>query len=169
MPNHDFDVSPQLIAFDQGNTNLCWLAASAVLYQWQNVQPLTLQDAANRLGVEFVALYASGSALPYADLPLWQARGPFRSQGQQCFDAGGWFNLLSTFGPLMTLVSANATGYIDHAVVVGGIHGDGSSVGTNLAVADGDGGVVRRVSLATFTTMFEMPAGQDKLFSVIYF
>ena len=77
--------------------------------------------------------------------------------------------LLSTFGPLITLVSANATGYIDHAVVVGSIHGDGSSVGTNLSLADGDGGVVRRVSLATFTTIFEMPAGQDELFSVMYF
>jgi hypothetical protein len=66
-------------------------------------------------------------------------------------------------------VSANATGYIDHAVVVGGIHGDGSAMGTNLTVADGDGGVIRQISLTTFTTMFEVPAGQDELFSVMYF
>jgi Papain-like cysteine protease AvrRpt2 len=169
MTNYNFDVTPSMIAFDQGNSNLCWLAASAVLFQWQSVQPLTLQDAANRLGVEFAALYASGSVLPFTQLPLWQARGPFQSQGQQCFDANGWFNLISTYGPLITLVSANATGYIDHAVVVGGIHGDGSPAGTDLSVADGNGGVVGPVSLSTFATMFEVTGGPDTLFSVMYF
>jgi hypothetical protein len=169
MANYNFDVSPALIAFDQGNTNLCWLAASAVMFQWQSVQPVTLQDAANRLGIEFVALYGSGSVLPWAQLPLWQARGPFRSQGQQCLDVNGWLQLLSAYGPLVTLVSANATGYIDHAVVVGSVHGDGTPAGTNLTVADGDGGVVRDISLATFATMFEVSGGPDVLFSVMYF
>jgi Papain-like cysteine protease AvrRpt2 len=169
MPNYNFDVSPALIAFDQGNTNLCWLAASAVMFQWKTVQPITLQDAATRLGVEFLALYSSGSLLPFSQVPLWKARAPFRSQGQQCFDAAGWLTLLSAYGPLLTSVSANATGYVDHVVVVGGIHGDGSTAGTSLTVADGDGGVVRDIPLSTFATMFEVTGGPDALFSVMYY
>lgn len=169
MSNYDYDVSPALIAFDQGNANLCWLAASAVMFQWKTVQPITLQDAATRLGIEFVALYSSGSLLPFPQVPLWKARGPFRSQGQQCLDADGWLNLLSTYGPLVTLVSANATGYVDHVVVVGGIHGDGSPAGTSLTVADGNGGVVSNIALSTFATIFEVPGGPDVLFSVMYY
>src|ERR1700738_700865 len=156
MTDVNYQVSPPIQAFDQGHTNLCWLAASAVLFQWQQRTQITLQDAANRLGIEFITKYANGEALTYGDIPLWRTRGPFQSQGQQCLDVNGWVSLLTAHGPLITLVSGNATDTIDHALVVGGISGDGSPSGTNLTVADGNGGVLGPISLSTFVTMFEV-------------
>jgi hypothetical protein len=169
MADFDFLVAPPIQGIDQGNSELCWLAATAVMFQWREGRVVSLQDAANALGVEFVAIYARDGVLPFPDIPLWQQRGGFESQGQQCFDANGWLGLLQQYGPLIALVSANATNTVDHAVVVAGISGDGSPAGTNLTIADGDGGIVRDVDLGTFTTMFEIPANINQLFSVMYF
>ena len=163
-----YHVPAPFSAVDQGHADLCWLAASAVVFQWSSGLPVSLQQAANRLGVEFIAKYAQGAALQYGDVPLWRARGPFQSQNQQCLDASGWETLLRQHGPLITLVSANATDKIDHVVVVGGIEGDGTPTGTSLTVADGNGGIVSAVTLATVTTMFEVQQGTDQLFSVMY-
>jgi hypothetical protein len=165
----DFQVSPPIEGVDQGNSQLCWLAATAVLFQWRDGVPVSLQDAANTLGAYFIAKYANLAPLDYGDMQQWQQAGGFESQGQQCFDADGWSSLLQQYGPLITLISGNATDTINHAVVVGGVSGDGTTAGTSLTVADGNGGTVSAVDLGTFTTLFEVTGGTNQLFSVMYF
>jgi hypothetical protein len=48
-------VPPPIAAVDQGPVNLCWLAATAVMFSWKDGAPCTRTEAANRFGVEFVA------------------------------------------------------------------------------------------------------------------
>ncbi len=169
MATYDYEAEP-IFPIKQGEyASLCWAAATAVMLGWRNRSRCSLQDAANFLGVEFVEKYAAGSPLKYGDVPLWKERGGFVAQGQQCIDAAGWNDLLRKHGPLITLISANATKRIDHVVVVTGILGDGSGAGTVLKFADGQCGCIRKYSLIEFATVFEVPDGADTLFSVMYF
>lgn len=169
MASFDYEVPPPVSPVDQGQANLCWLAATAVLYGWKSPRPVTMAKAAERLGVEFVAKYGTGSALTYDELPLWRQRGPFRAEGQQCMDARGWDAKLRGFGPLITLVDGSGSRIIDHAVVVYGVSGDGTQNGTHLKFADGNGGTSRELALTDFVQIFELPTGSDRLFSVLYF
>ncbi len=173
--DYSFEVSPSLLPVDQGAADLCWLAATAVVYGWKDNVGGSLSDsdarmsaAATRLGGEFVAKYVTKSSLSYDSIPLWKSRGGFNSQGQQCLDASGWSSLLKQHGPLITLVDGNGSGAINHVVVVGGIMGDGTAAGTTLTYADGVNGVIQAKSLADFATRFELPGGSDVLFSVMY-
>jgi hypothetical protein len=168
MPLYDYIVPPPMNAIDQGNADLCWLAVTAVLYSWKDGRPCSMDDAARRLGVEFVIHQAAGTLLPWAELALWRARGPFEMQHQQCLGADGWDALLRAHGPLITVVDGTESGTIDHAVVVYGVKGDGSATGTELLVANGQGGVLQRYTLRTFVTIFEIGPGRDELFSVLY-
>jgi hypothetical protein len=165
----DVEVQPPVIPVDQGPGDLCWLAATSVLFTWKGPDAYSMSDAAQRLGVEFQAKYAARQALSYDDLPLWQQRGGFESQAQQCIDSAGWGALLTSHGPLITLISADGGGQINHAIVVSGIKGDGKSDSTVLMFADGNGGVSRSLSMTDFVTVFELPSGTNQLFSVMYF
>jgi hypothetical protein len=171
----DIEINPNLLPVDQGDSNLCWLAATAVVFGWRDGAGGTLADsdarmsaAATAMGGEFVTLYLTKEALPSASIPNWRSSGGFELQGQQCLDADGWETLLRGKGPLITLIDGNGSGEINHAVVVGGIHGDGSADGTNILFANGNGGIIESKSLTDFATIFEEPSGSDALFSVMY-
>ncbi|MDB5581524.1 MAG: hypothetical protein JWR80_6700 [Bradyrhizobium sp.] len=168
MAQLNYTVRAPIVAVDQGDADLCWLAATAVLYTWKDSRPCTMTQAANRLGVEFIAHQAAASALSYAELALWRTRGPFDLQHQQCIGANGWDALLRAHGPLITLVDGNASGAINHAVVVYGIEGDGGVTSTWLRVANGLGGTLQRYTFRDFVTIFEIAPGNDELFSVLY-
>jgi hypothetical protein len=168
MVQYSFTVFPPVIAVDQGSAPLCWLAATAVLFSWENNQPVSMQDAANRLGIEFISKFAAGAALQYDDLSLWTSRCGFASEGQQCIAADGWDRLLRRDGPLITMIDGGGSAEINHAVVVFGIDGDGSADGTSLSIANGQGGVIQSYTLNQFATVFELPNGTDQLFSVSY-
>lgn len=169
MPSLNFTVRSPIVAVDQGNVDLCWAAATAVLYGWKDSRPYTMAEAAGRLGGPFVLKQVTGSALSYADLGLWQQSGPFGQQHQQCIAASGWDALLRRHGPLITLVDGTGAHEINHAVVVYGIEGDGAPTTTRLKVANGQGGRLQLLSLHDFVTIFEIGPGQDLLFSVMYF
>lgn len=168
MPQLNYTVPGNIAGIDQGQADLCWLAATAVMYTWKNGFPVTLTQAAARLGAEFVAHQAAGTALSYTELALWRTRGLFDMQHQQCIGADGWSALLRAHGPLIAVVDGIGAGTINHAVVVYGIEGDGGAATTQLKVANGQGGVLQRFSLRDFVTIFEIGAGHDALFSVLY-
>lgn len=168
MPNLKYTVPPPIEAVDQGVADLCWLAATTVVYSWKDGRRWTMTEAANRLGVEFIAHQAAGSALSYSELALWRSRGPFGMQHQQCIAADGWDALLRAHGPLITVVDGTGEGKINHAVVVSGIEGDGGPGTTFLSVANGQGGVLQKWSLNDFVSIFEIGPGNDLLFSVLY-
>jgi len=165
----DFMVPPPIEAVDQGNGNLCWLAATSVLFGWRDSSPLSLADSAARLGVEFTGLFGASKALPAAWVPLWAERGGYSKEGLQCIDASGWDSLLRQHGPLIVLVDGTGGGVINHAVVVYGIVGDGSPDGTTLQVANGQGGAMEKWTFFNFVTIFEAEAGANLSFSVLYF
>jgi hypothetical protein len=167
--SYNFDVTPSLLPVDQGSADLCWLAATAVIMSYKDNALVSMSAAATRLGPEFVIKQSLNSRLNYSDLNLWKMRGNFLSEGQQCIDAKGWYNLLKKHGPLITLVDGSGSSTIDRAVVVSEIHGDGSLTGTKLTFANSQGGVMQSESLADFVTIFEKPQGNDALFSVMYF
>jgi len=168
MPRLNYIVPPPIDAVDQGVADLCWLAATTVLYSWRDARRWTMSEAAKQLGVEFVAHHAAGSALAYAELALWRSRGSFGMEYQQCIAGDGWNTLLRSHGPLITLIDGTGSGSIDHAVVVYGIEGDGGSKNTFLSVANGQGGTLQKFSLHDFVTIFEVGPGSNQLFSVMY-
>lgn len=168
MSNLNFTVPPPIEAIDQGIADLCWLAATAVVYSWKDGRRWTMSETANRLGVEFVARQAAGAALSYDELALWRSRGPFGMQHQQCIASDGWNLLLRGHGPLITLIDGTGSGTINHAVVVYGIEGDGAPKTTFLKVANGQGGMLQQISLYDFVSLFEIGPGHDQLFSVLY-
>ena len=100
MPQLNYTVPGNIAGVNQGDRDLCWLAATAVLYTWKNGIPCTMTQAANRLGAEFVARQAAGTALRYNELTLWRTRGLFDMQHQQCIGAQGWDALLRAHGQI---------------------------------------------------------------------
>lgn len=165
----NYVVSPLPTPVSQGNENLCWLAASAVMFSYRDKRPYTLTDAATKLGGAYVLKQTQGLALQYDELKTWLFSGGFASQGQQSLDAKGWEQLLKNHGPLITLVDGSGSGTINHAVVVLGVVGDGTQNGTNITFANGQSAQIEIQTLSKFMTIFELPSGSDVLFSVAYF
>jgi len=166
-----FLIDPLPNAVAQGNTNLCWLAATAVMDSYKAKKSVTMGEASARLGGEYVLKQAQGIALQFSELDAWLAAGGFNKEQQLCFGAEGWEKLLKAHGPLITLVdgSNDARAAIDHAVVVVGIDGDGTEGGTNISYADGQTATVESRTLSAFATRFELPSGTNTAFSVGYF
>ena len=146
MSLFNYKVRPPILPVNQGNTDLCWLAATTVMFQWKDTIKLSMQDCASRLDSIFVAKFLAHEALSYDDILLWKSHGGFDAQGQQCLDAGGWQTLLELHGPLITLLDGTGGGTINHAVVVYGVNGDGSLDGTSLMVANSQTGVAENKS-----------------------
>ena len=165
----NFFVNPLPNAVSQGNAELCWLAASAVMFSYRDNAAVSMADAAARLGGVYVIKDAQGAALDYSEIPAWKLAGGFRSQAQQSLDASGWEQLLKSHGPLITLVDGSGTGTLNHAVVVVGIAGDGTQGRTVISFANGQSGTVETLTLSDFSTVFELPSNSDVVFSVAYF
>jgi hypothetical protein len=168
MGKFNFTVFPPVTPVHRGPDTLCWLAATAVLFSWEDNQPVSMQDAANRLGIEFIEKFAASAALLYDDLPLWTSRCGFASEGQQCLAPDGWDRLLRRHGPLIAMTDGSGSVEVDHAVVVFGIGGDGSADGTSLRIANGQNEAIQTYTLNQFATVFELPNGADQLFRVSY-
>ncbi len=165
----DYTVPPPIQAIDQGDADLCWAAATTVLFNWRAVAPISMTDAVGRLGVEFVALFAANKGVPTSEVGLWASRGGFTADGLQCIDAAGWDAKMRASGPLIAMIDGTGGGVIDHAVVVYGIQGDGTPGGTTLRVANGQGAMLQTWTLSDFVTLFEAEAGENLNFGLLYF
>ena len=166
-----FTIDPLPTAVSQGNANLRWLAATAVMDSYKAKKAVSMGEASARLGGEYVLKQAQGVALKWNEVDAWLTAGGFNKEPQLCFGAEGWEKLLKEHGPLITLIdgSNDAVAAIDHAVVVVGIDGDGTEGGTYISYADGQTATVESQTLSTFATRFELPSGTNAVFSVGYF
>lgn len=168
MPQFNYTVPGTVAAVDQGDADLCWLAATTVLFQWKDAQSMTMQSVAQRLGRPYVIKYNAKDGLNYDELAGWRRAAGFGMQHQQCIAAEGWNALLRAEGPLITLIDGDGSNQLNHAVVVYGISGDGRANTTHLKVANGQGGALQIYSLHNFVSLFEIGPGDDALFSVLH-
>ena len=72
------DLLPNAVA--QGNTNLCWLAATAVMDSYKSNKAVTMGEAAARLGGEYVLKQAQGVALKWNEVDAWLTAGGFNKE-----------------------------------------------------------------------------------------
>ncbi|WP_166678980.1 papain-like cysteine protease family protein [Paraburkholderia sp. BL6665CI2N2] len=56
------------------NVDLCWLAAAAMVQSWLAERPVSLADAAHRLGVDFESLFFASAGLPVDEIPSLAAQ-----------------------------------------------------------------------------------------------
>jgi hypothetical protein len=56
------------------NVDLCWLAAAAMVQSWLAERPVSLANAAHRLGLDFESLFFAGAGLPVDEIPSLAAQ-----------------------------------------------------------------------------------------------
>lgn len=169
----DATISGMIDPIDQGQSNLCWLASTAMLFEWRKNQSMSMNAVAALLGEPFSTRAKNDNKsnfIAFSEVDLLRENAGFIMEAQQCFAANGWADLLKSRGPLFVIAdfSDNEGQRIAHAVVVTAIHGDGTADGTVISFIDPNGATNENMSLADFSGVFEYGAGTDAPFQVMH-
>jgi hypothetical protein len=119
------DVVYQVTPMTQPAAHACWATAFAVLINYRDGSNLTPADVSNAVGVDI------------SDVESWQdvtdaaSHFDLHESGSACMDVQAWARLLADNGPLWICVHSGS-----HAVVLSGVHGDGTPEGTTFYFAD---------------------------------
>lgn len=155
------DIQYNVDAINQGNGNLCWAAATAMLLNWKVPGLFTMLSVATEGGSEFVTLYnnalngaspseisADQEARLYKKLSLTVVSGVSPT-------IEGWRNLLQKKGPLHVTILPNSSGGVLHGVLITGLVGDGSAAGTDVLYNDPATGTKITKNISDFVALYD--------------
>jgi hypothetical protein len=151
------DYSREVPRIDQGGSNLCWLAAAAMMVSWKERGDIDMRGLANRLGPPFVDLFSNGSGANWHDVDLLARRLALRVSGLSSVPTSWWVARMKD-GPIFV---AGADGrLLAHARVLVQMNGDdASSARLKVTYIDSNGGRLKTSTLAEVIAFFErLPA-----------
>jgi hypothetical protein len=152
----DYTIPGVLDPLQQNAPMTCWATVITMMYSWreqQSVAPATVLAAA---GQEWVDRYNRGEGLDVnLSESLYNALGlvPLRSFNPTI---EGWESLLRQYGPLYVDVGYG-TSTTTHAIIVTGIHGDGTRDGTTITYVDPASGTRVDRGFGDFLREYEAP------------
>ena len=161
----DVDVGLTLTPVDQGNANLCWLAAAAMMRSWQEAgASVSMSQLATELGPPFRQIFEEGQANPSTGAlplslvnPLFKKLG-LRGTGLQSFKISWWVERLKT-GPVF-LAGYATSAVMAHAVVLVGLRGDTADFPSlEVRIVDPAGAIRRSATLGSVIKFYEGLAG----------
>ena len=82
-------------------------------------------DVSNAVGVDISAVES------WSDVTNAASHFNLQSSASACMDVQGWVQMLSANGPLWICINGGS-----HAVVLNGVHGDGTAAGTTFYITD---------------------------------
>jgi len=118
------DHSGKITTVDQGNANLCWLAAAAMIQSYQQKRGVTMAIAASNLGEPYLSSFKNTkqAALDFSQVDNLAKKLQMKAYGFASFDVSWWQNKLSA-GPLW-VAGQDTNGNMGHVKVLAGIVGD---------------------------------------------
>jgi hypothetical protein len=119
------DVVYQVAGMSQPAAHACWATSFAVVINYRDGSNLTPADVSNAVGVDISAVES------WSDVTDAASHFHLQESASACMDVSGWAQLLATNGPLWICVHNGS-----HAVVLNGVHGDGTPEGTTFYITD---------------------------------
>lgn len=152
----DFDVTPAVAPIKQPTPNVCWAAGGAMLMSWKERRSLSIQAAGDAAGPGWRAKLDADQSLRVADIKAYTHAIGMTGESPMCYLPRGLLQLLKDHGPLWVVGDdAVANNQVAHVLVVTGMHGDGTSDGTEVYFADPGDGAVNHESYTTFSAHLE--------------
>jgi hypothetical protein len=108
----------------QGQTNLCWAHAAAMMLSWRRKQACSIEETMHHAGLgsldqeEWLDLYHDNEGLSPSRQDAFATALGWRSESNACWTPLGWFEKLGSHGPLF-LINRPERGF--HAFVLTGI------------------------------------------------
>jgi hypothetical protein len=119
------NVYYEVAGMSQPADHACWATSFAVVINYRDGSNLTPADVSNAVGVDINGVES------WSDVTNAASHFHLQQSASACMDVHGWAQLLASKGPLWICVNGGS-----HAVVVNGVHGDGTSEGTSFYVTD---------------------------------
>lgn len=154
----DYRVPGVVPPIQQPNPMACWATAATMMVSWRDNVSLPIDEALRRIHPRYAEMFARGEGLPFAETAEFMATAGLQPAPFASFSIDGWEQMLRDFGPIFVFTDAGgltATRIIMHAVVVAGVHGDGTPDGTSFAVVDPLDGKEHRQTVAVFIERFQ--------------
>ena len=159
------DHTSKIKNVDQGNANLCWLAAAAMMHSWRNGgAQVSMGPLAAAIGEPFRALFDRAQGDPRrGELFLKQVkplaiRLGLRTDGLRSMDIDLWVNRIAQ-GPVW-IAGFTRGGAMGHVLLLAGIAGEPTNQEKLfLTVIDPAGGKTQRQSFASVISFYEGLAG----------
>jgi hypothetical protein len=113
----------------------CWAAASVILRSWKKQsRSLQVRDEIVKIGQEWLNYYDLGTGLPFNRHQQFAEAAGMRVKPPASYTVGDLRRLLLRPSPIYVAFTMSITAA--HAVVIIGMSGDGTSVGTDLIIHD---------------------------------
>lgn len=150
MAKCSYTVPGLIVPLRQPSASSCWAAVYAMMYSWVRQQTMDIRAAVALLGPRYLRFYDSDTGLPVDDNRNLPRTAGLKVEGLFNLNPDGLEALLRKYGllwtsfggPVVDATSLAEAGEGRHIVVVFGIEGDGSTIGTKVRYIDpGDGRV----------------------------
>jgi hypothetical protein len=150
----DFDVPRPVPGLKKPSPMTCWAAATAMLVSYKEGKPVSVEEAVRRAGGRYEQLLQSDAALAKADMADYLSALGLASQPAAEPSVEQVEQMLRRFGAVWLTPDDDATFSLD-ARIVTGIHGDGTSSGTNVVVLDPSTGTAALVAFGRLSSLFQ--------------
>ena len=157
----DYEIPSPVAPLRQPSSMACWATTFTMMVSWRDRVSRSAEETLGRIGQKWVDLLrANTGATAAQEAELYAAAGlvaePLANHSLET-----WERMLREFGPLNVIVDVNPSqARAIHMLVLTGIHGDGTSAGTNLTIVDPARGDSRRVPFATFLDQYQQGAAR---------
>jgi Papain-like cysteine protease AvrRpt2 len=152
----NFDVSPAVAPIQQPSPNTCWAAGGAMLMSWKRGVSLSIQEAADAAGAGWRAKLDSDQPLTASDVKVYAKAMGMSGESPMCYLPRGLLRLLRDHGPLWVIGDDAVDGNrVVHVRMVTGMHGDGTSDGTQVHYLDPADGTSHHESFTAFSRHLE--------------
>ena len=155
----DYTVPGTFTELRQPSNMTCWATVYAMLVAWrdQRSRPIAdvLADVAKKWADKFAA---NGGTTAEEEAEFWAATN-LVAQPLASHTVESWESLLREFGPLWIMVDVDPSdARAIHALMMTGIHGDGSPDGTTVDISDPASGTRRPMKLSEFLGKYHQGA-----------
>ena len=143
MADMDVDFAVNIAAQPNQQTD-CWAASFAMLLG------TTCEDVSERSGLPLSVGHG------WDEIQGAMTKLGLHWEAPACYTIDGWYGLLQRNGPMWLVVASSYQASSTHAIVLKGMHGDGTPENTDFVYLDpGGGGSEQRVHYDRLESVFE--------------
>jgi hypothetical protein len=150
------DVDPPIDPVKQPSTMTCWAAAGTMMRSWRVRASMAIAAMLDALGGAWRAKFDANQGLSGAELQAFTKALGLVEEGPMSYTVEGLARLLKAKGPLWAITDDDfAANNVVHARVLVSMHGDGTTDGTTLSLADPASGTLVTETFARFAQRLE--------------
>ncbi|MEU9918995.1 papain-like cysteine protease family protein [Streptomyces sp. NPDC051001] len=139
----DVDVDPPVEPMRQPSDLTCWAAGGTMMDNWRAARSASIETVLGGLGGEWLTLFQQDRSLTPTAFRAFMAALGLVEEGAASYTPEGLARLVREVGPLLEIgddgVENNA---LVHVRIIVGVHGDGTTEGTTVTLADSATGVL---------------------------